>query len=323
MLDASVRTEIIETLLSKLRDLYVFPEIALQMEAAVRQHMHDGAYDDCTEGAAFAQRLTEHLRAVCHDLHLEVFYNGREASTREEERYEQIKLGEVQHFGFYKVERLAGNIGYLDIRALYAPDLAGEVAVAAMNFVADTYALIIDLRLNHGGSPEMIALLCSYLLPTRPVHLNTIYWRVPERADQFWTLPYVPGKRYLEKPVYVLTSSETFSGAEELAYNLKNLKRATLIGETTRGGAHPGRIHRLNAHFSVYIPNGRSINPITGTNWEGSGVSPDIAVPRMAALATAHRLACQHTLAISRTLPLKACEALHKEVQDVWPDVIQ
>lgn len=317
MLDAPTRTQLIEALLAKLHDLYVFPQVAVEMETAVRQHMHEGAYDLLMDGTAFVRLLTEHLQAISHDLHLEVRYSERELPTREVEKQENLKLYEMQHFGFYKVERLAGNIGYLDIRPqIYAPAIAGDVACAAMNFVVDTYALIIDLRLNHGGSPEMIALLCSYLLATQPVHLNTIYWRANDSASQFWTLPYVPGKRYLEKPVYVLTSGETFSGAEEFAYNLKNLKRATLVGETTRGGAHPGRIHRLDAHFTVYIPNGRSINPITGTNWEGCGVTPDIAVPRDEALPTAHRLACQHILTLSQTFPRTVREALREEIQN-------
>lgn len=316
MLDASTRTQLIDALLTKLRDLYVFPQVADEMATAVRQHMHEGTYDMLMDDAAFARLLTEHLQAVSHDLHLEVFYSARELATREVEKQENIKLYAMQHFGFYKVERLVGNIGYLDIRALYAPDIAGDVACAAMNFVADTYALIIDLRQNHGGSPEMIALLCSYLLPAQPVHLNTIYWRATDSANQFWTLPYVPGKRYLEKPVFVLTSGETFSGAEEFAYNLKNLKRATLIGETTRGGAHPGRIHRLDMHFTVYIPNGRSINPITATNWEGHGVTPDIAVPREQALPIAHQRACLHVLRLSQMFPLKVREALREEIQN-------
>ncbi len=313
MLDAPIRTQLIEALLTKLHDLYVFPQVAEEMATAARQHMYEGVYDMLTDGTTFAHMLTEHLQAVSHDLHLEVFYSERELPTREVEKQENLKLYEMQHFGFYKIERLAGNIGYLDVRALYAPAIAGDVACAAMNFMADTYALIIDLRQNHGGSPEMIALLCSYLLPAQLVHLNTIYWRATDSTSQFWTLPYIPGKRYLEKPVYVLTSGETFSGAEEFAYNLKNLKRATLIGETTRGGAHPGRIHRLDTHFTVYIPNGRSINPITATNWEGCGVTPDTAVPRDEALSTAHQLACQYMLTLSQTFPLRVREALWEE----------
>jgi C-terminal processing protease CtpA/Prc len=166
-----------------------------------------------------------------------------------------------------------------------------------MNLLANTHALIIDLRQNHGGDPEMIALLSSYLFDQKPVHLNSLYWRDNDSSQQFWTLPYVPGKRFgKEKPVYVLTSGETFSGAEEFTYNLKNLKRATIIGESTGGGAHPGGVYRLGTHFEVFIPNGRAINPISGTNWEGTGVQPDITMPREEAFKAAYNMALKQVL---------------------------
>src|SRR5579884_1799302 len=128
-------------------------------------------------------------------------------------------------------------------------------------------------------------------------HLNSLYWRECDRTQQFWTLPYVPGKRFgSQKPVYILTSAETFSGAEEFAYNLKNLTRPTLIGETTGGGAHPGDVYRLSAHFQAFIPGGRAINPISGTNWEGTGVQPDIATPREEAFTIAYKMALKQVL---------------------------
>jgi C-terminal processing protease CtpA/Prc len=138
----------------------------------------------------------------------------------------------------------------------------------------------------------MVALICSYLFPGHErVHLNDLYWREGDRTEQFYTLPYVPGRRYLDKEVYVLTSKRTFSGAEEFTYNLKNLKRATIVGEATGGGAHPGGTRRVTDHFAVWVPGGRAINPITKTNWEGTGVTPDVAVPADQALATAHLMA--------------------------------
>ncbi|MCM3872588.1 MAG: S41 family peptidase, partial [Pyrinomonadaceae bacterium] len=142
-------------------------------------------------------------------------------------------------------------------------------------------------RGNGGGSPEMVALVCSYLFGAEPVHLNDLYWREGNRTDEFWTRKEVVGKRYLNKDVYVLTSKRTFSGAEEFTYNLKNLKRATIIGETTGGGAHPGGGFRINEHFSMFVPSGRAISPITKTNWEGTGVKPDIEVPSDQALLVA------------------------------------
>jgi C-terminal processing protease CtpA/Prc len=140
----------------------------------------------------------------------------------------------------------------------------------------------------------MLQLLCSYLFGGESVHLNDLYWREGDRTQQFWTLPWVPGTRYgKDKPVYVLTSSRTFSAAEEFTYNLKNLKRATIVGETTGGGAHPGGVRRITDHFGIWLPNGRAINPITKTNWEGVGIEPHIKVPAEQALAAAHLDALQ------------------------------
>jgi C-terminal processing protease CtpA/Prc len=160
-----------------------------------------------------------------------------------------------------------------------------------MNLLAHTDALIIDLRKNTGGSPTMIALLSTFLFGPEPVHLNSFYDRSGDKTSQTWTLPYVPGQRTPDKPVFVLTSNRTFSAAEEFTYNLKNLKRATIIGEKTGGGAHPGGDISVTPHFRVFVPVGRAINPISGTNWEGTGIEPDIAVPEAGALDYAYRLA--------------------------------
>src|SRR5262249_22574655 len=129
------------------------------------------------------------------------------------------------------------------------------------------------------------------------VHLNSLYWRKGDRTEEFWTRKALDGKRYTGKPVYVLTSARTFSGAEEFAYNLQSRKRATIVGETTGGGAHPGGVRPINDHFAMFVPTGRAINPVTGTNWEGTGVKPDVAVRADEALETAHALAVKTVLA--------------------------
>ncbi|MEZ5163407.1 MAG: S41 family peptidase [Fimbriimonadaceae bacterium] len=147
---------------------------------------------------------------------------------------------------------------------------------AAMNFLSNTDAMIIDLRQNGGGDPSGVQVVCSYFFGEKPVHLNSIYFRPTDETHEFWTLENVDAPRFLDKPVYVLVSKRTGSGAEECSYNLQQLKRATIIGEPTWGGANPGGSVRLHDHFSCFIPVGRAINPITKTNWEGSGVIPDI-----------------------------------------------
>jgi C-terminal processing protease CtpA/Prc len=192
------------------------------------------------------------------------------------------------NFGFEKVERLTGNIGYIDLRGFALPEYAGETAVAAMGFVANCDALIFDLRKNYGGESEMLQLLISYLYSPELKHLNTIYSRPEDEHWQFWTLPYVPGKRLPDIPVYVLTSKATFSGAEEFAYDLKHMGRATIIGEITGGGGHMVDLAIIQDNFQVLFPFAGAIHPITRKSWEGTGVEPDIHVPQAEALKNAH-----------------------------------
>lgn len=294
-IDAKAAHEVVEGVLKALNEEYVFPETAKKMEEGVRARLKKKEYEGFTSSREFAEALTEHLRAISKDKHLGVMYSydpirvppspeepGREEPAR------MRAMGEPINFGFEKVERLPGNVGYLELRGFFPAEFGGETAASAMNFVAHTDALIIDLRRNGGGAPSMVALLCSYLFGPQPVHLNDLYFRPDDSTHQWWTLPYVPGKRFEGKPVYVLTSRGTFSAAEEFTYNLKNLKRATIVGETTGGGAHPGGVKRIGEHFGVFVPSGRAINPISKTNWEGTGVSPDIDVPADQALKTAH-----------------------------------
>jgi len=298
-IDAATRTQVIETLVKNLNDSYVFPDVAKQMGESVRGRLQKGEYDQMTGASAFAKALTEHLQAVSHDKHLRVRYSNEaipaQSSNRREpspeERQNMLRYYGTVNYGFEKIERMAGNIGYLDLRGFAVADMAGDTLAAAMNFVGNTEALIIDLRQNGGGDPAMVTLLCSYLFGQEPVHINDLYWREGNRTEEFWTKKSVPGKRYEGKDVYVLTSNRTFSGGEEFAYDMKNLKRATLVGETTGGGANPGGPVRLTEHFDVFIPAGRAISPITKTNWEGTGVKPDVEVPKELALKTAYLMA--------------------------------
>jgi C-terminal processing protease CtpA/Prc len=186
---------------------------------------------------------------------------------------------------------LPGNIGYLKLNGFVDAQIAGPTAVAAMNFLANADALIVDLRDNGGGSPSMIQLLSSYFFEER-VHLNSFYIRRTDEWEEFWTHDQVQGPRMTEMPIFVLTSGRTFSAAEEFTYNLKNLERATIVGETTRGGAHPvtgSTIPFDGFTIGMTIPYGRAVNPVTGTNWEGTGIDAHIEVPADDALDAAVR----------------------------------
>src|SRR5688500_9009940 len=303
-IDAATRTAVIDSLIKQLNDAYVFPETAKKMEADLRARISSKEYDSVTSGRAFAEKLTADLQSVSKDKHLRVRFSPQVIPIRAnrgepsaEQRERNIWFNKRTNFGFKRAERLNGNIGYVDLRGFSDHESGADTVAAAMAFLVNTDALIFDLRQNGGGNPFMIALISSYLFGDKPVHLNDLYWRKENKTDEFWTKPESAKVKFPNKDIYVLTSNYTFSGAEEFSYNLKNLKRATIIGETTGGGAHPGGTVRLADHFGVFIPVGRAINPISKTNWEGTGVEPDIKVPKEQALKTAYLMALTKTVA--------------------------
>jgi hypothetical protein len=292
--DGDVEPEVLERLVESLAETmeerYVFEDVGHEIGAHLRQQLWNGAY----EGLSLDELtglLTRDLRSVNDDRHL----GARRLPERdesapdpdpEERRRQWLEQARSTNFGFQKIEILDGNVGYLDLRGFSDPTAAGDTAVAAMAFLANADSIVIDLRRNGGGDPKMIQLLSSYFF-AEPTHLNSFFMRGQEQLDQFWTLPHVPGKKMVDTPLYVLTSRSTFSAAEEFTYNMKNLERATIIGETTGGGAHPGGTHEIEGLITVFIPDGRAINPITETNWEGTGVEPHVSVPSTRALEVA------------------------------------
>jgi C-terminal processing protease CtpA/Prc len=306
--DARVRAEIIEAVAKNVEDYYVSPETAAEAGRAVRRRRQNKEYDRITSATELAKTLTAHLREVTRDKHLSVNYSAKPVPPRkenaeptEEERQGLRNYGETINYGFERVERLPGNVGYVRLNLFFPTEYGGETAVAAMKFVADTEALIIDLRGNDGGHVNMIVLVASYLFGDEPVELNGLFRRKTNTIQQYWTMPYVPGRRYVGKEVYVLTSKRTFSGGEAFAYDLKNLKRATLVGETTEGAANPRDVYRIHEHFWMGIPNSRPVSPVTKTNWEGTGVKPDVETDANLALKTAHLAALKKLLDESAT----------------------
>jgi hypothetical protein len=300
-IDAETRVRVIDGAVAKLNEFYVFPETAKKMAEAVQGRLKSGAYDAITGADDFATTLTDDLQAVSRDKHLRVNFspqalpkmdpaaNSKPDPAAVARRKAQL---ERNNCAFEKVERFPSNIGYLKFNGFMDPDICGPTVAAAMNFLAHVDALIIDLRENGGGDPKMVAYISSYLF-AEPTHLNDLYNRKEDKTTEYWTLRDVPGARLADKPVFVLTSKRTFSGAEEFAYNLKNLKRATIIGEITGGGAHPVSGHRIDDHFIIGVPFARAINPISKTNWEGTGVEPDTKAPSSEALDVAKKMAAE------------------------------
>jgi hypothetical protein len=286
-LDRAAKSAIIDSLTTALNEIYVFPDVAKKIEKALRNNLKKKKYDGIGTLEEFTTRLTEDMDEIAHDGHLWIRPAREEElnrAQRDEPTDEEIAAREAglayQNYSFEKVERLPGNIGYLKFNGFSHSLGAGPTAIAAMNFLGNCDAIIIDLRDNGGGSPSMIQLISSYFFE-EPTHLNTFYIRRSDEYAQFWTQRHVEGKRLTDVPLYVLTSSRTFSGAEEFTYNMKNLERATIIGETTGGGAHPTGVHIFaDTGVAASIPFGRAINPITETNWEGTGIEPHIQVPR-------------------------------------------
>lgn len=281
------KNAVVDSISKQLKTNYVFPEIAEKMAKKIKASLKKGEYKAILNPWEFADKLTNDLQSISNDRHISVRFDPDGISQQKQAITEEDKLmiqkRELErlkqaNFDFKELKILDGNIGYLNLTSFVDTELGGETAVAAMNFLSNTDAIIIDLRENGGGSPSMIQLITSYFYEGNPVHLNDFYWRSTNEITQSWTLPFVPGKQRPDMKVYILTSNQTFSAAEEFCYNLKNLGRATIIGETTGGGANPGGPVIATDRFVVWIPTGRAINPISKNNWEGTGVKPDIEV---------------------------------------------
>lgn len=293
--DRGMRAAIVDSVATALAEQYVFPDVGSKMAELIRRNLKNGDYDGIETLEELALTLTRDLQGVCNDKHLHVDYVPPELLEETQHRAEPDQDRErtaarlaKSNFMFKKLEILQGNVGYMRFDNFIDASYSGATAVAAMNFLANCDALIIDLRYNGGGSPSLIQLMTSYFFLERK-HLNSFYTPRTDSLEQFWTQEYVPGPKMPDVDLYVLTSNRTFSGAEEFTYNLKNMGRATIVGETTGGGAHPvDRKVFPTLGISLSVPFGRAVNPITGTNWEGTGVSPDIDVPADKALLTAH-----------------------------------
>ena len=296
--DARTRSEVVTAVAEALTQGYVFPDVASAMNRDIQSRLAHGEYDAAATGRPFAALLTSHLRAISHDKHIVVesssdpipqrrssIGSSRTAAEREEQARREAAF---INFGFRRAERLRGNIGYLDLSAFERVEFGRETAAAAMKFVGSTDALIIDLRDNDGGRPEMVALLISYLLE-RPTQLTGIHWRRDDRLAESRTVEIPDGLKYLGKKVYLLTSNAgTVSAAEAFAYDLQLLKRAIVVGETSAGAANPGGMVRLTDHFRMFVPSGRAVSPISHTNWEGIGVKADVETSASNALRVAH-----------------------------------
>ncbi len=295
------KKEVIDSIAFQLKDKYVFPDAADLMAEELLDRYKKGHYDNIKDKTTFADSLKSNLYMISKDKHVGVSYDEEKANQLRtpmkvgetyDEKFKRVNARvSKSNYGFEELKIMENNVGYIKLTGFAPTMYGGKTAASAMQFVSNTDALIFDLRANFGGDPTMIQLLISYLYAEEPVHLNNFYHRKEDKTTQSWTLPFVPGKRMPDIPIYVLTDNKTISAGEEFAYNLKNLKRATIVGETTAGAANFGEEFVATGNFIIWIPTGRAVNPITQTNWEGTGVKPTINVKSEDALDVAYQMA--------------------------------
>jgi len=289
--DGIERRRVIDRAIANLKHYYIDKDVANKIAEALLVHEENGEDDTAKDGGSLAALLTRQMRDASHDVHLDLLYsrlplpeNARRPAPEHLALYREAMQRE--NCTFEKIDVLPHNVGYLKLNSFPDPAICGPTAIAAMARLNHVDAILFDLRDNRGGEPAMVALIAAYLFD------HPEYWYNPREnsSRQSWTNSPVSGAGLADKPVYVLTSARTASGAEQFCYDLKMLKRATLVGETTAGVAHAGVFHRIDDHFGIAIPETRPINPFARSDWEGGGVAPDVKVNALSALKTAESL---------------------------------
>ena len=295
-IDAAQRSLVIERAVELMLTTYAFADRAAQAAADVRERAKRGEYDSAATAARLAELLGRHLAEATSDRHVQVKFGAERApdpmAYADETMEDVMRLrrdAEAESFGIGATRVLDGNVGYLELKRFFRAELAGDALAVAMQELKSTDALIVDLRACRGGDPAMVVLVASWFFDGRPRHWNDMHRRFDGSTTQMWTAAWLPGQRYIEKPIYVLTARRTFSAPESLAYELKQTRRATIVGEATGGGAHPGAWFPIDDRFAIFIPLSRYVSATSGGDWEGVGVEPDIASEASEALGRAHR----------------------------------
>lgn len=291
VLTKRIKAETIASISKSLKDNYIFLDTARRMGDFISLQFKTGAYDTIHTQNAFAYKLTTDLQSVYHDGHLSISYDPPAAKIDEEpdtvaQKARRLQFRKQVNFGMEKAEIIPGNIGYLKLKGFFPPDQETKATItAALRFVSNSNALVIDLRDNSGGDPAAVSFFCGFFFNEK-THLNDLYCRKDGSYIEFWATPDTSLAALKTTPIYILTNKRTFSAGEEFAYNLQAQQRALIVGERTGGGAHPVAPEPVGNGFTANIPNSRAINPITKTNWEGVGVKPDKEVMADKALET-------------------------------------
>ena len=294
---------VLKLISEKLLASYINLDLAKEMSAMIISNSKK--YKSISNQKEFSTVITKDLQKVSKDLHLKVNFEPKRIAQSKRimpaniklkrDKMMAMKMAEI-NFGFTETKVLNGNIGYLNLRMFADMKYAKETATAAMNFLKNTNAIIIDLRNNGGGVPNMMQLLSSYFTGKKPVLLSNFYERKTNNKTQLFTLESIDGKRRTNTPLYILTSKKTFSAAEAFTYTLKHLNKAIVVGETTRGGANRTKRVNLNNNFTISIPYIEATHPVTKTNWEGKGVKPTIKSTKKDAFIIAYIDALDKTI---------------------------
>ena len=293
-LDLQSRNAIIDTIITCFNVNYVYPEVAIALKDSISQRNHEGGYSKFTDLEEFLNSLSSDIRKITRDKHIGITYIEHSDSETGQSKHsllsDQLNEKKRKNFNFRKVEWMPGNIGYIRFDIFEDPQYAGETAASAMNFVNNCDAVIVDLRYNNGGEEKMVRYLASYFF-TEPTLLNSRYFTKQDSTVQSWTDSYVPGKKLIDRDIYILTSSNTASGAEAFTYILKNYDKAIVVGEKTSGAAHwVEYFYYSSLKLEIKLPVARPINPVTKTDWEKTGIKPDIEIPEHMALDKAYIL---------------------------------
>lgn len=294
-LTPAIRTAVIDSLTSALLKNYIYPDTAKKMSSYIKNKLKTGAYDTINDPNKFARALKSDLYIVYRDQHLSVYYNSDMEKGIQAKSYMQmtadhlqfLRFAQQQNFGFSKIEILEGNIGYISLSKFFdVSEQSTETVQSVLSVVRNTNALIIDVRYNSGGEADMVKYICSFFFKEK-THINDQFERRANKIYQYWTQPLTDSSSFSTMPLYILVNGYTYSAAEEFAYDLQNLHRATIVGEITGGAAHPVAPINISNGFFGNIPYARAINPVTKKNWEGIGVKPDISVYTNSALDAA------------------------------------
>lgn len=290
--DPDYRNEVLQKISGLIESKYVLADKAKGFAEEFKAKCASGAYNSYSEAKEFAEKVTADLVAITGDKHLNFRVivpseagEKAESSLHHPVRYYLLRMKE--NAGFAKLEWIEPRIGYLDLRRFYSFGEAKDMADAAMRFLSNANAIIIDIRENGGGSGDYLS---SYFLPY-PTQLSSSYSRLDGWLTEFWSRKDIGTEPRTDVPLFILTGPRTFSAAESFAYDMQSRNRATIVGEPTKGGAHSTDLFKIDDQFEFYISTARAISPVTGENWEGIGVLPDVAVPSDSALDEAVELA--------------------------------